>query len=1317
MQSHQSRCGDARVWLNFFEAANAPTPPAPGRRTQAVRNAVSKQRAAVAFNSSVSANGPSAGADSTTPDYSLRRQSRQDDITDNSTNRPRIDSINLSSARLSPTFMANSPGESMPSTPTPLHSSRNARSRQHEDIAPPARIRWSQDQEGEQNNDSSALNQSMGTSTPIRSRYQYNKDALERASTTPTITLRDRPMSLSHYTQAASAAKSPAKTSQGRYRSQQAIERERNSVDGGFLQLDVEENHQDVITPPSTLHFSIPESKLAGTPRSVVAKSLVDKIRMKDGLVIPQPIFVNDDEDEDVATLERYTGRTESAAEGTSAEEAGGIGGSKKRSRDGDLLDADIDSGRDGGRSRSWASLTDQQRNRERLLKSPRKMASVQDFFDASPPAPPAPPNLSALAPSQEAAPEEGDGEDGSQSPSRQLMSQIQTQAESFEEDPLLAALATPPEVRKTIREHKARFSVVQRPVSAPTALSASAARSSSTVSTSASTAPISTATTTTTEEQRSADRTRDSALSSMAMNATVRASTSVSGSTSHHIALLTTAPVGTTAVDTPALRPARSDIDTLFKESFSSGFASSSRRQTMATPVDLMRTPQNSNLLNSNRGAGGNSRNSVGSGVRSSIGAGFSSLLTPKPFGAGTRTGAPGSTASSRLSALGTSAFRKPLHPASPSPASRAAANAIASATAAAQDVLSQKSGVSTLGHQQSMAPTSQSNRSNGLTRLTQPAGMGRFSIGGGYGSASSGGRASATPIVSTANFLAQAQDAQQATTHRNSVNRASQEGPGSDVSSRGSHTPFSIREPPPAPRLGYHSDTMMTQSSLGLNHDGFGGYDSEDRTRMTMTSGGGETGNAAVPSHGGSLAAAAAASSSNATRSAGRRMEDEAGYGGDESDDDDDDDDDDVTGSIMKSPCPPGRTGSIPFLGSRTDLKSVAQAATARPAGGRASVLGGSAASTVAGSSGGAVRNLYSLLEDQAVDRMRSHRTLLATSYDYLLSGRLASATQQHQLLSIFSPLCHPLFSSSGSLYLSVLDLRLLKPEGKATAGTTETSIHQTPTTATEAVNVGYAGSSIKVVAETRNEAAIDLTRTCSNIFTNNVNKPSRRIELPKPGARIETTPQLALCSKLLNSVLCLHSEAGLEKDSNQSKDAASQEIPKDGAQREWAKRITENPVAQYHIRWLQQRMVEEFAKDAVKGSAAIAEVVVLGPVLEGEQYRSLLSCFINKFDQFGILDVDLLHGLVLLVQCACEGCLLDGDQVKIMSIFRKHLQDTHQQSSDHPYHLTLALSHVLDAMAEHEVKDVDRVEQHVPLGKVLQSLQGSSDPFLMY
>ncbi|KAF9112031.1 hypothetical protein BGX30_007395, partial [Mortierella sp. GBA39] len=58
-----------------------------------------------------------------------------------------------------------------------------------------------------------------------------------------------------------------------------------------------------------------------------------------------------------------------------------------------------------------------------------------------------------------------------------------------------------------------------------------------------------------------------------------------------------------------------------------------------------------------------------------------------------------------------------------------------------------------------------------------------------------------------------------------------------------------------------------------------------------------------------------------------------------------------------------------------------------------------------------------------------------------------------------------------------------------------------------------------------------------------------------------------------------------------------------------------------------------------------------------------------------------------------------------------------DTHQQSSAHPFHLTLALSRLLDVMAEHKVKDLNRVEDHEPLSGVLSGLKGSSDPYLMY
>ncbi|KAF9921306.1 hypothetical protein BGZ67_000597, partial [Mortierella alpina] len=84
-----------------------------------------------------------------------------------------------------------------------------------------------------------------------------------------------------------------------------------------------------------------------------------------------------------------------------------------------------------------------------------------------------------------------------------------------------------------------------------------------------------------------------------------------------------------------------------------------------------------------------------------------------------------------------------------------------------------------------------------------------------------------------------------------------------------------------------------------------------------------------------------------------------------------------------------------------------------------------------------------------------------------------------------------------------------------------------------------------------------------------------------------------------------------------------------------------------------------------------------------------------------------------------CAAPTYLDADDLVKILSILRKRLGDTHQQSSEHQYHLTLAVSRLLDVMAEpeHKVKDLPRVEEKEPLASVLSGLQSSSDPYLMY
>ncbi|KAG0200185.1 hypothetical protein BGX33_011159, partial [Mortierella sp. NVP41] len=226
---------------------------------------------------------------------------------------------------------------------------------------------------------------------------------------------------------------------------------------------------------------------------------------------------------------------------------------------------------------------------------------------------------------------------------------------------------------------------------------------------------------------------------------------------------------------------------------------------------------------------------------------------------------------------------------------------------------------------------------------------------------------------------------------------------------------------------------------------------------------------------------------------------------------------------------------------------------------------------------------------------------------------------------------------------------------------------------------------------------------TKLRLDVFPQNVNKPTVRIHLPEFRARIDTTPQLALCIGLLGNLTQLENN--------------SQDTLTDMTLLNWVKAMEQDPIEKNHIRWLGTRMVEEFAMDPLKDSTEIAEIVLLGPVLDRGHYRRLLSCLIKEFEQSTILDVPLLQGLVQLVQSAPPGFLVADDLIKVLSILRIHLQGTHQQSSEHPYHLNLAVSRLLDVMADHKVQDLDRVVEHEPLSGVLSGLKDSSDPYLMY
>ncbi|KAG0253459.1 hypothetical protein BGZ95_006307, partial [Linnemannia exigua] len=235
--------------------------------------------------------------------------------------------------------------------------------------------------------------------------------------------------------------------------------------------------------------------------------------------------------------------------------------------------------------------------------------------------------------------------------------------------------------------------------------------------------------------------------------------------------------------------------------------------------------------------------------------------------------------------------------------------------------------------------------------------------------------------------------------------------------------------------------------------------------------------------------------------------------------------------------------------------------------------------------------------------------------------------------------------------------------------------------------------------------------------DIFTEDVSRPGIRTVIPRFQGRIEKTEQLVYCSILLLQHSSSQSAPSIGENSAPTTDDDQQGLSLNKAEREWLVEMDKDPMEQEQLRWLVTRLVEEFVLDPIKDSVKIAEVVALGPILNHEHYRKLLSSIIGGFEDARILDVELLQGLVQLVQTSSTGYLLADDLVKILRVIRIRLEGTHQQTTQYSFHLTLAVSRVLDVMADHKVEGLDRVLELEPLSGVLSGLTDSSDPYLMY
>ncbi|KAF9347874.1 hypothetical protein BGX34_002825, partial [Mortierella sp. NVP85] len=221
-------------------------------------------------------------------------------------------------------------------------------------------------------------------------------------------------------------------------------------------------------------------------------------------------------------------------------------------------------------------------------------------------------------------------------------------------------------------------------------------------------------------------------------------------------------------------------------------------------------------------------------------------------------------------------------------------------------------------------------------------------------------------------------------------------------------------------------------------------------------------------------------------------------------------------------------------------------------------------------------------------------------------------------------------------------------------------------------------------------------------THIFVENVQPPVIQFKLPEADERLVSTPHLAYCLGLLQV--------------SQSPDSILET-----AAQSWLQAIEKDKDEQERLVAMATDVIRAFKRDELKDAKAVAEVVCLAPVLRKDAFHDLLSEFYTGIDHSGLLKFHLLEGLAQLIQGADLGHLNADDLVKILTLLSNRLRDTHQQSTEQMHQLTLAVSHVLDAMADTKVTDLDREKLHEPLSNYLRQLKGqlkgSSDPYLVY
>ncbi|KAG0307764.1 hypothetical protein BGZ98_009836 [Dissophora globulifera] len=217
-------------------------------------------------------------------------------------------------------------------------------------------------------------------------------------------------------------------------------------------------------------------------------------------------------------------------------------------------------------------------------------------------------------------------------------------------------------------------------------------------------------------------------------------------------------------------------------------------------------------------------------------------------------------------------------------------------------------------------------------------------------------------------------------------------------------------------------------------------------------------------------------------------------------------------------------------------------------------------------------------------------------------------------------------------------------------------------------------------------------------ASIFARDIHPQLYTGPMPKPDEDLTDTRQLAYCLALLQA-------SPVPYDSL------------DETRRIWLRNAKADEDEQERLRTMATDLLVEFIRDGLKDEKTTSEIACIALVLESGNFRSLLGIFVDNLKDSALLPIHALEGLDSVIQCAAPGSMDPDDLIKILEYVKLSLQDTNTQSLDHVYRLTRTVSHILDAMVDDEIKDLDRVKLHTPLLLYSKELQRHTDPYMVF